>query len=82
MRRLYRKATTIDASFDPRSEPTNTRAAWDRVIENLESGMRLYILYRVPEPTGVAEARTQQTFVDILDRDVIEPLRKLKVSEA
>ena len=44
--------------------------------------MRLYILYRVPEPTGVAEARTQQTFVDILDRDVIEPLRKLKVSDA
>ena len=31
--------------------------------------------------TGVAEASTQQAFVDILDNDVIKPLQILKVSE-
>ena len=38
-------------------------------------------LNRVLEPTVVAEASTQQTFVDILDSDVINPLRTLKVSQ-
>ena len=33
------------------------------------------------EPTAIAEASTQQTFIDILDNDVIKPLRKLKVSQ-
>ena len=44
--------------------------------------MRLYILDRVLELTGVAEASTQQTFVDMLDKDVIKPLEILKVSQA
>ena len=82
MRKLHRKATTVDASFDARSEPTNTRVAWDRVRDNLENGMRLHILDRVLERPGVAEANTQQTFVDILDNDVIKPLKTLMVSWA
>ena len=82
MRKLHRKAATVDASFDARSEPTNTRGAWDRVRDNLENGMCLYILECVLELTGVAEARTRQTFVDILDNDVIQPLKTLKVSQA
>ena len=44
--------------------------------------MHLHILDRVLEPTGVAEANTQQAFVDILDNDVIKPLKTLKVSHA
>jgi hypothetical protein len=44
--------------------------------------MRLYILDRVLGPTGVPEASTQQTFVDILNRDVIKPLRSFMVSNA
>ena len=43
--------------------------------------MRLHILNRGLEPTSIAEANTQQTFVDILDSDVIKPLRILKVSQ-
>ncbi|KAI9439448.1 hypothetical protein BJY52DRAFT_1421308 [Lactarius psammicola] len=30
------KAKTVDASFDPRVEPTTTRVAWDKVRDNLE----------------------------------------------
>ncbi|KAI9456978.1 hypothetical protein BJY52DRAFT_1187583 [Lactarius psammicola] len=36
LRKLHRKAKTVDASFDPRAEPTTTRAAWDEVRDNLE----------------------------------------------
>ncbi|KAF8265566.1 hypothetical protein EI94DRAFT_313647 [Lactarius quietus] len=36
LRKLYRKARTADASFDPRAEPTTTRAAWDNVRDSLE----------------------------------------------
>ncbi|KAF8259142.1 hypothetical protein EI94DRAFT_589570 [Lactarius quietus] len=36
LRKLYRKAKTADASFDPRDEPATTRAAWDIVRDNLE----------------------------------------------
>ena len=43
--------------------------------------MRLHILHCGLEPTGVAEANTQQAFVDILDEDVIKPLVAFKVSE-
>ncbi|KAH9017970.1 hypothetical protein EDB85DRAFT_1897394 [Lactarius pseudohatsudake] len=64
LRKLHRKAKTIDASFDPRAEPTTTRAAWDTVRDDLRR--------------AVAEASTQQAFVDILDNDVIKPLRTLK----
>ncbi|KAI9456965.1 hypothetical protein BJY52DRAFT_1416929 [Lactarius psammicola] len=32
------KAKTVDASFDPRVEPTTTRVAWDKVRDNLERG--------------------------------------------
>jgi len=32
-------------------------------------------------PTAVAEANTQQAFVDILDNDVIKPLANLKASQ-
>ena len=43
--------------------------------------MPFYILIHVLEPTVIAEASTQQTFVDILDSDVIKPLVTLKVSQ-
>jgi hypothetical protein len=42
--------------------------------------MYLYILNCSPEPTVVTEANIQQAFVNILDYDVIDPLRTLKVS--
>ncbi|KAF8269705.1 hypothetical protein EI94DRAFT_1724484 [Lactarius quietus] len=61
LQKLHHKATTVDASCDALYEPTNTRAAWDRVRDNLEN-----------------EARTRQTFVDILDSDVIKPLKTLE----
>ncbi|KAN0140313.1 hypothetical protein V8E53_002209 [Lactarius tabidus] len=35
LRELYRKAKTVDASFDPRGEPITTRTAWDKVRDNL-----------------------------------------------
>jgi len=82
LRELHRKATAVDTSFDARFEPTNTRGAWDKVRDNLENGMCSYILDRALEPTGVAEASTQQAFVDILDNDVIKPLKLMKVSQA
>ena len=40
----------------------------------------MHILSSGLEFTKIAEANTQQTFVDILDNDVIIPLRVLKVS--
>ena len=45
--------------------------------------MHLHILNHChwQELTGVAEARTHQTFVGILDNDVIEPLVTLTVSQ-
>ena len=82
MRKLHRKATDVDASFDARLEPTNTRVAWDKVRDNLENGTHLQILDHVQEPISVSEASTQQIFVDILDNDVINPLKSLKVSQA
>ncbi|KAH9165434.1 hypothetical protein EDB89DRAFT_2233423 [Lactarius sanguifluus] len=36
LRKLYRKAKTVDASFGPRTEPTTTRLAWDKVRDDLE----------------------------------------------
>ncbi|KAI9429823.1 Rho GTPase activation protein [Lactarius indigo] len=64
LRKLHRKAKTTDASFDPRAEPTTTRAAWETIRDNLDE-----------------EANTQQSFVDILDKDVIKPLTTLKESK-
>jgi hypothetical protein len=82
LRKLHRKTATVDASFDARFEPSNTRAAWDRVRDNLENGTQLHILDRALEPISVSEASTQQAFVDILDNDVIKPLKLLKVSQS
>ena len=82
MRKLHRKASDVDVSFDARFEPTNTRVAWDRVRDNLENGTHLHILDRVLEPISVSEASTKQTFVDILEKEVIEPLKSLKVGQA
>ncbi|KAH9017672.1 hypothetical protein EDB85DRAFT_2015103, partial [Lactarius pseudohatsudake] len=70
-----------DASFDPRAEPTTTRAAWDTVRDDLRRGMHLHTLNCGLRLTAVAEASTQQAFVDIVDNDVIKPLRTLKVSQ-
>ncbi|KAF8269708.1 Rho GTPase activation protein [Lactarius quietus] len=64
LRKLHRKAKTVDISYDPRAEPTTTRSAWDKVTDSLER-----------------EANTQQDFVDILDSDVIKPLRTMKESK-
>ncbi|KAI9455784.1 Rho GTPase activation protein [Lactarius psammicola] len=36
LRKLHREANAVDASFDPRDEPTTTRASWDIMRENLE----------------------------------------------
>ncbi|KAH8997410.1 hypothetical protein EDB92DRAFT_1420868 [Lactarius akahatsu] len=36
LRKLHRKAKTVDAAFDPRAEPTTTRATWDKIRDNLE----------------------------------------------
>ncbi|KAH8989391.1 hypothetical protein EDB86DRAFT_1914472 [Lactarius hatsudake] len=36
LRELHHKAKAVDASFDPRAEPTTTRTAWDKVRDNLE----------------------------------------------
>lgn len=41
--------------------------------------MCLHIFSCGQDPTSVTEADTQQAFVDILDNDVIKPLRTLKV---
>ena len=40
-----------------------------------------YTLTCGPDFTGIAEANTQQAFMDILDKDVIEPLTTLKVGK-
>ncbi|KAH9049291.1 hypothetical protein EDB83DRAFT_2522836 [Lactarius deliciosus] len=76
--KLNLKAKAVDASFDPRAEPTTTRAAWDKVRDSLERGTRFHILNFYPEPTAAAEADTQQAFVDMLDNDIIKPLTTLK----
>ena len=82
MQKLHRKAAIVDTSFDPRFEPTNTRGAWDKVRDNLENGMYLYILDRILELKALQGASTHQTFVDILDSGVIKPLEMMKVSRA
>jgi hypothetical protein len=51
------------------------------VRDSLERGTRSHVLICELVLTGVAEANTQQAFVDILDNDVIKPLQILKVSE-
>lgn len=56
------------------------RAAWDTVKDNLERGARFHILNCDLLLTAVAEASTQQAFVDVLENYVIKPLRTLKVS--
>ncbi|KAN0140285.1 hypothetical protein V8E53_002181 [Lactarius tabidus] len=66
LRRLHDKAKTTDASFDPRAEPSTTRAAWEKVRDNLEKAF--------------AEANAKQAFVDILDTDVITPLATFKTA--
>ncbi|KAI9431836.1 Rho GTPase activation protein [Lactarius psammicola] len=81
LRKLHRKAIAVDASFDPRVGPTTTRAAWDKVRDNLDKGMNLHILNCGLGSIAAAEANTQQAFVDILDDDVIKPLRILKESK-
>ncbi|KAH9175094.1 hypothetical protein EDB89DRAFT_2227617 [Lactarius sanguifluus] len=81
LRRLHHKAKTDDASsFDPGAEPTTTRAAWNKVRDNLERGAGFHNLNSncSLEPTIVAEAKNRQCFVDILDNDVIKPLGALK----
>ncbi|KAH8989319.1 hypothetical protein EDB86DRAFT_1903013 [Lactarius hatsudake] len=35
LRKLHREATVVDAPFDPRAEPTTTRAAWEKVRDSL-----------------------------------------------
>lgn len=42
--------------------------------------MLIYIPNGDPEPTTFADANTQQTFVDVLDNEVIKNLTTLKVS--
>ncbi|KAI9433271.1 hypothetical protein H4582DRAFT_2101678 [Lactarius indigo] len=37
LRKLHREATAVDAPFDPRAEPSTTRAAWDKVRDSLEA---------------------------------------------
>ncbi|KAN0140294.1 hypothetical protein V8E53_002190 [Lactarius tabidus] len=69
LRRLHDKAKTIDASFDPRAEPSTTRAGWEKLRDNLEKG-----------PTAFAEANAKQAFVDILDTGVITPLSTFKTT--
>ena len=81
LRKLHAKAKTVDASFDPHAEPSTTRAAWNAIRDNLEQGM-CYAHFKLQlGPTGIAEANTQQAFVDILDNDVIKPLAIFKVSK-
>ncbi|KAH9007699.1 hypothetical protein EDB83DRAFT_700185 [Lactarius deliciosus] len=36
LRTLHREANVVDSSFDPRAEPTTTRAAWDILRDSLE----------------------------------------------
>ncbi|KAH9017038.1 Rho GTPase activation protein, partial [Lactarius hengduanensis] len=67
LRKLHREATVVDAPFDPRAEPTTTRTAWDKVRDSLEG--------------VVAEAKTQQAFVDILDNDETEDRTRKRVEE-
>ena len=81
LRKLHRKASNFDASFDPRTEPTATRAVWDKIRDDLERGMGFHILNCGPEPIAVAEANIQQAFVDILNNEVIRPLVSLEVSQ-
>jgi hypothetical protein len=71
----------VDASFDPRAEPSTTRAAWEKVRDDLEQGMHLGIINCGPGPTAFAEANAKQAFVDILDTSVITPLATFKVNE-
>ncbi|KAI9453220.1 hypothetical protein BJY52DRAFT_856352 [Lactarius psammicola] len=40
LRKLHRKAKRVDASFDPRAEPTTTREAWVTVRDNLKREAR------------------------------------------
>ncbi|KAI9439452.1 hypothetical protein BJY52DRAFT_529930 [Lactarius psammicola] len=80
LRKLHRNAKAVDASFDPLSEPTTTRAAWDTVRDLLEKGIHLRILNCGSEPTAIAEANTQQAFLDILDNNIVKPLGTLKKS--
>ena len=81
LRKLHDKAKTVDASFDPHAEPSTTRAAWNTIRDNLERGMCFAHFKLLRGPTGIAEVNTQQAFVDILDKDVIEPLATFKVSK-
>ncbi|KAH8989331.1 hypothetical protein EDB86DRAFT_1907683 [Lactarius hatsudake] len=37
LRKLHCEAAAIDAPFDPRAEPSTTRAAWDKVRDSLEA---------------------------------------------
>ena len=81
LRKLHQKATIVDASFDPRVDPTTTRAAWDEVKDNLANGTHIRFLHFYLGFTADTEANAQQAFVDILDNDVIQPLVVLKASE-
>ncbi|KAI9433269.1 hypothetical protein H4582DRAFT_2082416 [Lactarius indigo] len=67
LQKLHREATAVDAPFDPRAEPTTTRTAWDKVRDSLEA--------------VVAEAKTQQVFVDVLDNDETEDRTRKRVEE-
>ena len=81
LRKLHHKAKTVDASIDPHAEPSTTRAAWNTLRDNLERGM-CYAHFKLQlGRTGIAEANTQQAFVDILDNDVIEPLATFNVNK-
>jgi hypothetical protein len=53
LRKLHQHANVVDSSFDPRSEPTTTRAAWDEMRDSLERGTQLqfYSAHRGPSPS-------------------------------
>ncbi|KAI9433313.1 Rho GTPase activation protein [Lactarius indigo] len=36
LRKLHREANVVDSSFDPRTEPTTTRVAWNQIRDGLE----------------------------------------------
>ena len=81
LRSLHLKAYVADTSFDPRTEPTTTRAAWNKVRGNLERGTHAYIADQKVECSNVAESKARQVFVNTLDVDILKPLTALKVSQ-
>jgi hypothetical protein len=77
------EAYVTDTSFDPRAEPTTTRAAWNKVRGNLERGTHWHshILDLNLTLPIVAESKARQAFVNTLDVDILKPLTSLKVGQ-